>query len=52
MATTHHVAEVTDPLTGERAQLSAATVEELEHKIDEFLTARFPEPPDADGPAG
>lgn len=41
---TRHIAEVTDPLTGDVVVLSAATSAELEQLVDDHLSSTFPEP--------
>jgi|APEBP8051072661_1049379.scaffolds.fasta_scaffold03767_3 hypothetical protein len=42
--TTRHVADITDPVTGETATLSAATESELDQLVDEHLEQHYPTP--------
>jgi len=51
--TTRHVADITDPVTGETATLSAATESELDQLVDEHLEQHYPTPKAEDPePAG
>lgn len=53
--TTRHVADITDPVSGDTTTLAAATESELDQLVDEHLEQHYPDPhaedPEA-GPAG
>lgn len=42
MSTTRHIAEVTDPITGETTTLSAGSLLDLERLITEHLEVDYP----------
>lgn len=44
--TTSHVAEVTDPITGDTTTLTANTADELDQLVDAHLAQAFPAPAD------
>ncbi len=43
MTNRRYTAEVTDPITQEETVLTAASPQELEQRIDDFLNTRYPE---------
>lgn len=42
MTNRRYTAEVTDPITQEETVLTAASPQELEQRIDDFLNTRYP----------
>ncbi len=51
--TTRHVADITDPVTGETTTLTAPTESELDQLVDEHLEQHYPTPKAEDpDPAG
>lgn len=51
MPTTRHIADITDPITGDQIHLEAASQDELEYLLDEHLATTYPlpaTPPDDD----
>ena len=45
MSITRHLAEITDPVTGETTTLSAATDRQLEQLVDAHLEGHYPQSP-------
>lgn len=45
MTTTRHIADITDPTTGNQIHLEAATQDELEYLLEEHLATTYPLPP-------
>lgn len=43
---TLHMAEITDPVTGDRTTLTAATAEQLDALIDDHVRTNYPDPED------
>ena len=48
--TTRHVADITDPVTGETSTLSAGSEQELEQLVAAHLEQHYPTPQDEDDP--
>lgn len=44
MPTTRHIADITDPITGNQIHLEAATEDELEYLLEEHLATTYPLP--------
>lgn len=42
--TTRHIADITDPTTGNQIHLEAATQDELEYLLEEHLATTYPLP--------
>jgi len=42
--TTRHIADITDPITGDQIHLEAATQDELEYLLEEHLATAYPLP--------
>lgn len=49
MPATRHIAEITDPVTGEQTTLTAHSAAELEQLVDEHLAHMYPQPTDPPG---
>lgn len=43
-----HVADLTDPLTGERTHFHATTADELDRLVEDHLAQAYPDTPDED----
>ena len=43
-----HVADLTDPLTGEHTHFHAATPDELDRLVEDHLAQAYPDTPDKD----